>query len=526
MRSIAKPALAVIAAAAAAVSLAGCSTGGGNEAVAAEGKPFTVALSTDPGSLDPHASAVSALFAVSRYAYDPLVSINLDGEISSALAKDWSLDGLTATLTLNEGITCSDGADFTAQTAADNITWIEDPANQSPFLGAFLPAGMTATAEGDTLTLALAAPAPFLFQSLSNLGMVCDAGLADRSTLAAGTNGTGPYVLTEAVPNDHYTYELNEDYAWGPGGLTAEKEGLPSSVTARIIGNETTAANLLLSGEINAVQVVGPDAERLDAAKLFTQETPALLGEQWYNHTAGHPTADPAVRLALTQSLDLAELQKVLTSGKGGPATQLAVIPPTGCTVDSVSGNIPEFDVDAAEAALDEAGWAEGADGVRAKDGQKLSITFLYDSTLGTGGAAAAELAVAAWQGIGIEVTAAQQDSTTISDNLFGTGAWDVAWEPLNINSPDQIIGFLSGPAAPEGVNFSGIQNDEYTALVTEAMGMVGSEGCDTWADAEAALFTAADVVPFANNFVKTYGAGAEFAVVGNIVPTSITMLD
>ncbi|HVL62316.1 MAG TPA: hypothetical protein VM430_13050, partial [Microbacterium sp.] len=84
MRSIAKPALAVIAAAAAAVSLAGCSTGGGNEAVAAEGKPFTVALSTDPGSLDPHASAVSALFAVSRYAYDPLVSINLDGEISSA----------------------------------------------------------------------------------------------------------------------------------------------------------------------------------------------------------------------------------------------------------------------------------------------------------------------------------------------------------------------------------------------------------------------------------------------------------
>ena len=54
---------------------------------------------------------------------------------------------------------------------------------------------------------------------------------------------------------------------------------------------------------------------------------------------------------------------------------------------------------------------------------------------------------------------------------------------------------------------------------------MAGTEGCDTWLEAESALFAAADVVPFANNVVKTFGNGAEFETPGQLVPTSIRML-
>ena len=54
---------------------------------------------------------------------------------------------------------------------------------------------------------------------------------------------------------------------------------------------------------------------------------------------------------------------------------------------------------------------------------------------------------------------------------------------------------------------------------------MVGTDGCDTWKDAEANLFTAADIVPFGNSSVKTFGAGAEFEMVGQIVPTSVRLL-
>ena len=113
---------------------------------------------------------------------------------------------------------------------------------------------------------------------------------------------------------------------------------MPDTIVMKIVQNETTAANLLLSGDLNAATIIGPDAERLDRPDLFSAETPALLGEQWYNHAEGRATSDPEVRMALTQALDLAELQNVLTSGKGTPATTLATIEPTACPGDSVSG--------------------------------------------------------------------------------------------------------------------------------------------------------------------------------------------
>ena len=317
MRSIRKPALAAFAASIAVVSLAGCSAGGGDDSSAAEGEEFVLAVGTDPGALDPQMSAGGTLFAMSRFAYDSLVSVDENGEIGSQLAKDWAIDGTTVTLTLNEGITCSDDSEFTAQTAADNISWVGNPENKSPFLGAFLAPGITAEADGDTLTLTLAAPAPFVLQGLANLPMVCDAGLEDRTLLTAETLGTGPYVLDEAAPDDHYTYSVNEDYTWGPGGATTDEEGLPATVTARVVTNETTAANLLLAGDVNAATINGPDRDRLAAAGLFEERMPAVIGEQWYNHAAGLPTSDPAVRVALTQALDLDELQKVLTSNQG-----------------------------------------------------------------------------------------------------------------------------------------------------------------------------------------------------------------
>jgi len=507
-------------------ALVGCGSEGGDDAQPVQGGTFTQISSADPGNLDPQMSAGSALFDLSKLAYDTLVSVDVDGEVNPQLASEWTVEATTATLTINEGITCSDGSDFTAQTAADNLNWISDPENQSPFLGAFLPAGVTSVADGDTVTMTLGAPAPFLLLGLSGLPMVCEAGLTDRSALAAGTLGTGPYVLTEAVPSDRYTYELREDYAWGPSGATVDEPGIPAKVVVRIVTDGTTAANLLLSGEVNAAQLLGPDAERAEQAGLFSRENTAIAGEQWYNHAEGHPTSDPAVRMALTQALDLEELAGVITAGKGGPATSLATVDPKVCTYDSVSGSVPAFDADAAARTLDDAGWIEGADGVREKDGTRLSLSFLYDNDLGAAGAAAAELAIGAWEEIGVEVAGKQQEESVMLEALFGTGAWDIGWVTLSVNSPDQVVGFVSGPTPPEGSNFSGIQNDAYAAAVQEASQIDGADGCGVWQEAEQALFEAADMVPFANATVSLFGNGAEFEWLGVIEPTSIRLLD
>jgi peptide/nickel transport system substrate-binding protein len=529
MRSIRKPALTVLAASAALVTLAGCSgAGAGGHITSAkyvDGRTFNLGLAADPGSLDPQMSAGGALFAISKFAYDSLVSVDEKGKIQSELAKDWKVDGTTVTLTLEEGVTCSDKSPFTAQTAADNIAWVGDPANKSPFLGSFLPGGATAMASGSTLTITLASPAPFVLEGLASLPMVCDAGLKDRSILAGKTIGTGPYVLDEAAANDHYTYSLNSHYTWGPDGATTKQKGLPKTVVAKVVTNETTAANLLLSGGLNASTIVGPDRDRLSAAKLFEAKTPAVIGEQWYNQASGHPTADPVVRKALTQALDLAKLQKVLTSGTGEKATQLAVLPPTGCSYDAVSGNVPATDLSAAKSALDGAGWVVGSDGIRAKGGHQLSLSFLYANVLGAGGTAAAELATDAWKQLGVKVDAKQQDDTALTGTLFGGGQWDITWIPVNVSSPDQLVGFLSGPAVPTGANFSSIKNPTYTDAVTTAMSKSGSASCDSWKSGEAALYKASDVIPFANSIVPIFGKNAEFTVVGSILPTSVRML-
>lgn len=533
MRPIRTSAIAALAlSVAGAVALAGCGSsgtagaGGSASASYKSGATFTMAIAADPGALDPQASAVSALFQLSQFAYDNLVAVSSSGQTESELAKAWKVSGTTVTFDLNPGITCSDGSAFTAQTAADNINYVENPKNKSPFLGVFVPAGAKATASGSTITVKLAAPAPFVLDSFANLPMVCDSGLKDRSTLKAKTEGTGPYVLSEAVPGNHYTYTLRKGYTWGPDAATTATSGMPATIVVKVVSNETTAANELLAGTLNATQVLGPDSTRLSAQNVSHVDTKALIGEQFYNEDKSHLTSDPAVRMALTQGADYSQLEKVLTSNKGVGATQLAVIPPTGCTTDSVAGNVPAFDTSAADAALRASGWVKGSDGVYAKGGKPLKLTFIYDSSLGTGGSAAAELAVSAWKKIGIDVTAKSENQTQVSGAMFGTGDWDILWEPININTPDQVVPFLSGATlAKGGENFASIDNATYDATTAKAMAMNGPDGCPTWMQAESALFKAADVVPFANNVIPTFAKGAQFDIVGEIVPTSIRML-
>src|SRR4051794_12959497 len=154
--------------------LAGCGSGDGDSSSAqgdgasaeyVDGATFTMALKADPGNLDPQSSAASALFTISQLGYDSLVSVDpKSGAIQSQLAKDWKVDGTKVTLTLEDGVTCADGSPFTPSVAADNVAYVGDPKNKSPFLGTFLPVGATAKAddEAGTLTLKLASPAPFV----------------------------------------------------------------------------------------------------------------------------------------------------------------------------------------------------------------------------------------------------------------------------------------------------------------------------------------------------------------------------
>ncbi|MGH3261028.1 MAG: ABC transporter substrate-binding protein, partial [Trebonia sp.] len=213
MRS-ARAALAILAAAVLALSACGGSSKPSNSTSSggklANGKTFTMAISTDPGNLDPQMTVLSVTRGVGRFLYGRLIQLESSGKVSGSLAQKWQATTTKASFTLRPGITCADGSALTAKDVAANIDFVGNPKNKSPLLGIQVMPGTKATGDNTTRTVTVTSGAPdaFLLSNLGTLPLVCAKGLADRASLAKGKNGAGMYTMTEDVPNDHYTLTL------------------------------------------------------------------------------------------------------------------------------------------------------------------------------------------------------------------------------------------------------------------------------------------------------------------------------
>ncbi|MGZ3145089.1 ABC transporter substrate-binding protein [Lentzea chajnantorensis] len=499
--------------------VAGCGSGGTSSGALAQGGTFTLSVGADPGTLDPALTVLSVARQVGRFLYGRLVEPTRSGEVVSGLAEKWDADVSKATFTLRSGVTCADGAPLTAADVAANINFVGDPQNKSPLAGLQVAPGTTATADEATRTVTVTSGAPdaFLLTNVGTLPIVCAKGMADRSLLAKGEQGTGMFTISEVVPNDHYTLTRRKDYAWGPGDWQQEQQGLPDKVVLRVIPNETTAVNLLLSGQLTAATVAGPDQERLLAQKVDHVDYATPLGMFAFNHAQGLPGSDPAVRRALLQALDLGQVGKVLTSGKGKPSQSFVTVEPRPCTGDNVSAHLPKFDKAAAENALKAAGWS--------KDTKPLTIRLMQPTILGPTLTATAELIQKAWQEIGVRVTIQPVDSAGLNQALFSTGAWDVSMAPITLGLPSQLVPFAAGPVPPQGVNFGAITNPEYAEQTKLAATKAGSAGCENWNRAESALVKNADLLPYFDAVVPTFVKGARFTMSDGLDPASIRML-
>ncbi len=525
---------AVAAAGVLALTLAACGSSNGSPQASgghqlASGKTFTAVLATDPGNLDPDFTSLSVTGQVDAFLYDSLLNVSQSGKLVAGLAGTWTGTTTRATFTLRKGITCSDGTPLTASDVAANINFVGNPKNGSSRIAVYVPAGATATANNAAGTVTVTSPAPdaFLVQNVGGLPIVCPKGMANRSLLKEGADGTGPFTLTQVLPDNQYTLTARKGYDWGPGNWKPNPAGFPAKVVFKIVPNMTTAANLILADSVNLVSVLGPDVQRLKARHLYERDVLASLGELWFNQKAGMPTADPAVRKALTEALDLPQLGQVVASGAGVPATGLVSPDFSPCHGNTVSGNLPAHSAASAEAALTAAGWKTGPGGIRAKGGAKLAVTVVYDTALGPAMQAGAELLQRDWSAIGVQVTLSGLTDTEISGVIFSpAGNWSAGLIPLNVTLPTQLVAFLSGPTPPNGTNFAYVSNSTYNADVTAASAIAGSGGCSKWNAAEKSLFQQEDIVPFVDSVDPSFAQGATFQLSqGAIAPTSIRML-
>lgn len=503
----------------AALAVAGLLAGGASGSTAVPGLSqtpapsgtLTMAVTTDPGNLDPQLSALGATRTVDSFAYDTLLTTVGPGKLATGLAQSWKVTSAKqVTFTLRRGITCSDGTRLTASVVKRNLDFVGDPANQSPWFGVAVPATATTTANdaARTVTVTTKIPNPFMVQGLGLLQIVCSRGLADRGLLAKGTVGSGPYRLVEAVSGDHYTFAVRKGYTWGPDGATTAPPTLPARVVLRVIPNETTTANLMLTGGVNVGAVSGADRARLDSRKLYKKLTIALPLEFFFNQKAGRALADAGTRRAVVQAMNLKQIGGVATAGRGFPLTQLTKQDSTPCKGDSVTGSVPSYSPNAAKAVLSR---------------RSPALKVIYPTDAGISLTSAMELAQQQLSAAGVKVTLTGTTTGALQGALFGTGDWDVAVLGIGVTSPAQLKPFLSGPAPL--TNFSWIDNPVYRADVARATRRVGAASCKYWLDAERALFKASNLAPSSAVTAAIYGNKATFSVdASGVVPTSLRL--
>ena len=457
----------------------------------------SVALAGDPGKLDPQLTVLQNARQLADFTYDTLVNqLPGGGKIVSGLAKKWKvLSQSGVRFTLRSGITCSDGTKLTASVVKRNLDFVSNPANNSPLLGVYIPANTKTFANNKkrTVTVKFPSPNPFPLQGLGAIHMICSHGLADRNSLVHGADGSGPYKLVKVSPGSKYTLSLRKGYKWGPNGATSK--GMPAKVVLKVVTNETTAANLLLTGGLNVAAVSGPDRARLQKAKLFSKSVVAEPGDIWINENKGHPGANPAVRKGIVQALQLGQFGKVFTSGHGVPMKQLTLQTFAPCGGDSVTGNVPAHNESAAKAALS----------------GHPSLKLLYPNDGGGGFAPAMALAQSQLDAAGASATLDGTTTPNLQATIFGTGDWDVALVPLGVSSPAQLVSFLSGPAPV--TNFAGINNQTYEKDVASAQKKLGAAGCKSWLAAEKAIFKHSDLVPTSWNTLPIFGKGVKFGL-------------
>jgi peptide/nickel transport system substrate-binding protein len=197
-------------------------------------------------------------------------------------------------------------------------------------------------------------------------------GVLETSDFARNPVGTGPFVLSSWDAGSALTFTSR-------GVALSQRLGQPGldSVAFRIIPDKNESLTELTNGQI---QVVASDSvDPSDAAVLDTlpgvaaHYTPGSAWEHLTFNLDNPILADPKVRQAIAYGIDRATLNTDVMGGKAEvPSGQ---VPSWSWAADP---DVARYDYDPGHAnqLLDAAGWSRGADGIRSKAGQRLSLKY------------------------------------------------------------------------------------------------------------------------------------------------------
>lgn len=421
-----------IAALALAASLAGCGSAGSSQQASDGGTPVTggtlvyleqqahTNLYPPSGGFYPNGGILNQITDKLTF-QDPKTL-----KIEPWLAESWtSNEDLTQyTFKLRKGVTFSDGTPLDAAVVARNFDTygLGNKALNQPVSEVINNYERSELIDPLTVRFYFKKPSPGFLQGTATIG----SGIVSLSTLnrkfdelgdARNIVGTGPFTVASEVLGKEVVLNARTDYNWAPANGSHQGRAYLDSVRIVVTPEDSVRTGSLLAGQGDLIRQVQAYDEQQVKAQNFQVFAPGTRGvnDSIVFRPDNALVSDVRVRQALLKATDTKEVVNTVFSENYPVATSVLAREAAGYS--DLSAKLA-FDQDQAKRLLDDAGWNPGADGIREKDGAKLSLT-IYESLPQPQNKAVLQLVSQQWSKVGVKlnVLAGDSGSKTV-DNL------------------------------------------------------------------------------------------------------------
>ena len=464
-----------------------------------------------PSSLNPYLSGGTKEIEAASLMLEPLIRFDPTGKLVPFLAEEVptvenggvSADLTSLTYTLKEGLLWSDGPPLTTADVAFTAEYCMHPEGGCAQSHKYDSVKEIEVVDDRTVVVHFKEPQPYPYSTfVGNQAPIiqkaqfaeCLGARAPECTDANfGPIGTGPFVVTDFRPNDVIQLEANPNYRdpdkpafatmtfKGGGDATAAGRAVLETGEFDYAWNLQLApdvlANMEAGGKGKLVSAFGTLVERIEMN--MTDPSPDLSREIRATREAPHPIlTDLAVRKALSMAIDRDLLVEIGYGQAGRPTCNLVPGPEVYASDNT---DCLTQDVDGAKALLEEAGWVDSdGDGVRDKDGKKLSLLFQTSTNAVRQDFQA--LIKQWWSDIGVETELRNIDASIFfggdagSDDTFQKFYADVEMYANNFDGTDPQAylaryrcGTEPSPSSQwQGTNINRFCDPEYDAMIDE----------------------------------------------------------
>lgn len=392
MSRITRAGVATVSTAAAIALLAGCAgpsaSNGGDAGEPAEGGTLTYLEPQTwntlfPGSAGfyPNGGIVNNI--TDRLLYQDPETLELEPWIATALP-EVNDDATEYTFTLRDDVTYSDGTPLDAENVAKNfdLLGLGDAERKFAVSEQVTNYASSEVVDENTVTFRFSAPAPGFAQATSaiNAGLVSNDTL-DRSSEEFGPGnateiiGSGPFVISGEEIGTELNLEVREDYDWAPPSLEHQGRAYLDGIDYIVAAEDSVRVGTVTSGQAQTARTIeAPDEGQFASDGLHLLAAPTNGVNNGLSFRFRDPaTSELEVRQALIAGIDRQAIIDTLFSDNYELATGALAATALGYVDTS---EYYEYDQDRAVELLDAAGWVAGSDGIREKDGVRLSLTF------------------------------------------------------------------------------------------------------------------------------------------------------